>query len=389
MHIIALEFFPTALRGGKEISMMNVCHGLSQRGHTVSLVFVENGDLVPKYQSFCNQVVQTGNWYLYPKKVDSAFVLLKSVLTTVLALRSIKRKESLIYFDDYRYAFFAYLLSLLLRVPLALHFRYPSQTIFHRQHQIAFKGINQFIAVSNYTKNEWIQTGIVSSSKIDVVYNGIDPAIFIPAKNKLEAKLNFINSPGSKIISYIGRIDKVKNLETLIKAYAKLPEIYREQSHLLIAGRPVDHSSKKSGEEYKTSLEKLALTLGVSERVDFLGHLANPLALYQASDLTVLPSSYSEPFGRSIIESMACGVPVIASAVGGISEILSGEFEAHLFNPANDEELVLKMQDLLDWEVSNPLLGNKCRDYVEKNFTLERALVKIETLLMNMISEKK
>jgi len=82
--------------------------------------------------------------------------------------------------------------------------------------------------------------------------------------------------------------------------------------------------------EYQNSLEQLSKNLGIQECVKFLGHVTNTTSVYQISEVSVLPV-WSEPFGRTIIESMACGTPV-ASKTGGIPEILTGEFQNGLLS---------------------------------------------------------
>lgn len=106
-------------------------------------------------------------------------------------------------------------------------------------------------------------------------------------------------------------------------------------SRLLIAGKPV-----VQGEDYQKSLEQLSTELGIENQVAFLGHVSNATSVYCVSDDTVLPSKWSEPFRLVIVESMACGTAVVASRIGGISEILTGDcgaaaVEWHMVFPQN------------------------------------------------------
>ena len=107
-------------------------------------------------------------------------------------------------------------------------------------------------------------------------------------------------SSESRVISYVGRLDREKGVETLLKAFA-LVQKSNINAKLLIAGKPLS-----TQQEYKNFLEQLAVDLGIQESVNFLGQIANTASLYQASDVTVLPSLWSEPFGRTTIEAMAC-----------------------------------------------------------------------------------
>jgi glycosyltransferase involved in cell wall biosynthesis len=121
--------------------------------------------------------------------------------------------------------------------------------------------------------------------------------------------------------------------------------------------------------------------------VDFLGYIANIVSIYQISDVTVLPSVWSEPFGRTIIESMACGTPVVASRTGGIPEILTGEFESSLFEPKDERDLADKLNTIMNWRDTNTQLGERCRNHVLSKFTLDKMVDGIERVLLKVVKQ--
>ena len=129
-------------------------------------------------------------------------------------------------------------------------------------------------------------------------------------------------------------------------------------------------------------MEQLARSLGVEKQVRFLGHLSNPVPLYQISDITVLPSIWSEPFGRSIIESLACGAPVIASRVGGIPEILTGELADNLVTAKDEQALAKRISEVIDWRETDPGYGQRCSDHVFNKFSLESMISGVEKTLL-------
>jgi glycosyltransferase involved in cell wall biosynthesis len=147
---------------------------------------------------------------------------------------------------------------------------------------------------------------------------------------------------------------------------------------LLIAGKPL-----QSPESYGIELEQLSQTLGISDRVKFLGHVDTPIEIFHISDLAVLPSQWAEPFGRSIIESMMSGTPVIASRVGGIVEILSDEFSSGLFTARNIEDLTQTIEAHLHWRSNDPSLGDRVKAYAQRRFNLADKLDEIEKVLVN------
>ncbi len=168
-------------------------------------------------------------------------------------------------------------------------------------------------------------------------------------------------------------------METLIKAFALLAKT-GNSARLLIAGKPVTQ-----GEEYKKSLEQLVTDLGIEKDVDFLGYVADTTFVYQTSDATVLPSLWSEPFGRTVIESMACGTPVVASRTGGIPEILTGEFQSSLFETGNEQYLADTLNRIINWRDKDPQLGERCREHVLSKFTLDKMVDGIEKVLLKVV----
>ena len=184
-------------------------------------------------------------------------------------------------------------------------------------------------------------------------------------------------APGDRVICFVGRLDQMKGLGTLLRAFAQVLKNY-PQSQLLIAGQPL-----QSNESYRTELEQLSQTLGIGDRVKFLGHVDVPIEVFHVSDLTVLPSQWDEPFGRSIIESMMAGTPVIASRVGGIVEVLSDEFSSGLFTARDIGDLTQTIEAHLNWRSDNPGLGDRAKTYAQRRFNLADKLDDIEKILAN------
>ncbi|NEQ39104.1 MAG: glycosyltransferase family 4 protein [Okeania sp. SIO3I5] len=382
MDIIALITKPSSLLGGIERSTLDICLSLANRGHEVSLIYFEAGDLLEKYQKFCRKILKVKNLDVNKKQlIPSTIKFIGNILAVSQQLEIKEKKNTIIYVDHYNYCLFAAVLAWQNKLPSVFHLRISSLTKAPRKHLLGMKLIKQIISVSNQTKLDWVNTGI-QAEKISVVYNGINPDFFQPVPNLPEVRNKFNLAPEQKVISYIGRIDQEKGIEILIKSLSLLCQENRTNIKLLIAGRPVIHSSREVGEKYQRSLQELVVNLGIESHVEFLGHVGKPELIYQVSDLTVIPSVYSEPFGRTVIESMSCGVPVLGSKIGGIPEILTGEFARGLFTPGNSESLLIKLQEFLDWRVENPQLGERCRHHVINNFSLEKNVDGVEKVLL-------
>jgi glycosyltransferase involved in cell wall biosynthesis len=256
----------------------------------------------------------------------------------------------------------------------------PPSTFAEWQWNLGVKGVQQFIAVSNQTKLDWVKSGF-SEEKIEVVYNGINLAAYKPSVSLSAIRKEWNIPEDIRVISYVGRLDKEKGLETLIKAFALLLK-NGVNARLLIAGKPL-----LQGEEYKKSLDQLATDLGIEKYISFLGHVANTTSVYQVSDVTVLASRWSEPFGRTIIESMACGTPMVASRTGGIPESLTGEFQNGLFEPENEQDLSDTLSRIMNWRDKDPKLGERCREHILSKFTLEKMVDAVEKVLLKVVKQ--
>ncbi len=389
MHVIVLENQPSSTRGGQELNLIEITRGLSDRGHEVSLVYIQEGDLISEYQKFCDSINRINRYGFDRRKFNQIIDFFSSlaVLTNIPAT-----KNSVVFSNDYHFAFFGYLLALAKNIPFVCYLQIPPLH-FNTQRMMGLKGAKKYIAVSNKTKSDWVNLNL-KEEKIDVVYNGTNTDRFNIAQDFASLRRSWNIPENTRVISFVGRLDPEKGLESLIKAFALVVK-NGKKAKLLIAGRPVVHFSDLGkecsdiGEKYKQSLEQLATHLGVRERVEFLGHVSNTDAVYQVSDITVLPSLWSEPFGRVIIEAMACGTPVVGSRIGGIPEILTGEFQNGLFDAGDEKSLSETLSRIIDWRDENPQLGERCRQHILANFSIDSMVNGVEKVLVDVVNEGK
>jgi len=381
MHIIVLEQEPSSRRGGQEVVLFDFCRGLSQRGHSISLLYTQEGNLLKQYQEFCTHVVKVNLFTVYRKPY--VFRFLADIWQTAGKIST--TKDSIVLSNQYQDSLFGRALALYKSLPFVcyLHIlppKIPPSTFVEWQWFVGLKGVKQFIAVSNQTKLEWVKSGF-SESKIDLVYNGIDLEVYKTSSNFSITRKEWNIPEDTRVVSYIGRLDREKGLETLIRAFARLLKT-GTNTKLLIAGKTV-----LQGEEYKKSLEQLVTDLGIEKYVSFLGHVSNTTSVYQVSDVTVLASRWPDPFPRAIIESMACGTPVVASRIGGIPENLTGEFQNGLFESENEQDLADTLNRIINWRDKNPQLGERCREHVLSKFTIEKMVDGIEKVLLKVVKQ--
>ncbi len=156
--------------------------------------------------------------------------------------------------------------------------------------------------------------------RIRVVPAGVDLDMFRPGEQKRAR--DKLGLDGERILLYVGRMDAIKGLDVLIHSVAYM-ETPCNLKVLVIGGSKQDREFDKA--------QKLVNTLGVADKVDFLGtleHESMPL-YYQAADVCVVPSYY-ESFSLVALESMACGTPVVASRVGGLQTVVKDNRSGYL-----------------------------------------------------------
>jgi len=163
-----------------------------------------------------------------------------------------------------------------------------------------------------------------SLAPISVIPGGVDLERFRPL-DKAESRAS-IGVTESNVLLYVGRIQRLKGLEVLLRAFHEsLREDRLADSRLLIVGGLPSSTARRPSHESReiARLHNLTKRLGLADKVTFVGAIQQgqlPL-YYSAADLTVMPSSY-ESFGLVAVESLACGTPVVATRVGGLTTIV-------------------------------------------------------------------
>lgn len=211
------------------------------------------------------------------------------------------------------------------------------------------------ITPCNQYNRRWEERGGADSERIRTVYNGVDPHAFPEAGPE----------PEIPTLSWCGRIDPIKDLETLVRAYAFMREELPELRLRLFGPVPA------GCEEYKLRLEKLAAELGVSEGITYEGRIEDVARAYAAGSVVML-SSISEGFPFSIIEAMSCGRTTVSTDVGGVREAVG---DTGLVVPPREPETMARATlALLRDDERRAELGRMSRKRVVEKFTLHQSV---------------
>ncbi|MEU0391625.1 GT4 family glycosyltransferase PelF [Streptomyces sp. NPDC006208] len=201
----------------------------------------------------------------------------------------------------------------------------------------------------------WEERGGADPALIRTVYNGVDPAAFPPAGPE----------PGTPTLSWAGRVDPIKDLETLIRAFALVREEVPDARLRLFGGTP------RGGEAYRKRCEALAVELGHGDAVTFEGRVDDIRDAYAAGNVVML-SSISEGFPFTLIEAMSCGRATVSTDVGGVREAVG---DCGLVVPPREPAaMAAAALELLRDGPRRAVMGEGARRRVIEQFTLRQTV---------------
>lgn len=221
--------------------------------------------------------------------------------------------------------------------------------------------VSRFVTVSDDLRSWLVDQVGIPGEKVIHIMNGVDTERFAPAPDKGAAKERFGLNPDSFVAGTVGRLDPVKDQQTLVRAFASLCRGGGKRSDLLLIG---------SGPE-EGRLRRLAGELGVAESVHFMGERRDIPELLQAMDLFVLPS-IAEGISNTILEALACGLPVVATDVGGNPELLVENGTGSFFTVGDWDALSSHLGDYRDNPGRIATCGNCSRRHAVERFSLHQ-----------------
>ena len=226
------------------------------------------------------------------------------------------------------------------------------------------KLIDLFLAPSGWASQEtqayapWLQ-----HRRLEVLYNPIDTARFSPAAR------TSINESAPLRLGITGRLSRRKGQHILIQALGLLPHDLRARVQLDIAGEgPMEQE-----------LRALVRAANLTDSVRFVGFVTDVERFLQRLDLAIFPS-LADSFCLAAVEAMSCGLPVIASAVGGVQEIIDEGRSGLLVTPEDPEALAEALTRLCRDPSLRQELSRNARHEVEARFAVENIAAQFERL---------
>lgn len=268
-----------------------------------------------------------------------ALPLVWPIAAITLEIARLSRRHDVVYANSQKAFILSAIATAISRRRLVWHLHdIPDTTHFGKaqlklQVALANRRATRVVVPSKAVADGFIAAG-GRADLVRVVPNGVKPSLSILSKALQREKLGLPTGP---LVGVFSRLASWKGQHVLLQAIAALPHV-----SCIIAGDAL------FGEEaYAAELKTLVQTLGISDRVHFLGQRNDVPALMRAVDIAIHPSTSAEPFGLTIVESMFAGTPVIATAIGAVPDILDDGRAGTMVPPGDSVALCRAIEAVL------------------------------------------
>jgi glycosyltransferase involved in cell wall biosynthesis len=237
------------------------------------------------------------------------------------------------------------------------------------------------VVVNAGAVRDWLIADGYDAGRIVVIPNGVDLHRFHGPVDPAAVRAGLGLEADVPMVTVVSRVTRLKGLETFITAAALLVDRY-PRVRFVIAGEPAPGDGL-----YLASLRRLAVQLGVGERVVFAGLCREVPSLLAASTVVVMPS-LNEALSNSLLEAMAAAVPTVATRVGGTPEAMADGESGLLVPPGDVRALSSRVGQLLDDRQMAAALGRAARGVVEQRFSLPQMVAATEQLYEGRVRER-
>jgi sugar transferase (PEP-CTERM/EpsH1 system associated) len=245
--------------------------------------------------------------------------------------------------------------------------------------RLCYRLADRVFAVSRELKQEYVSALGISPDLFRVIYNGVATKLFFPSVEERDIQRRKLGiSPNTVVVGSVGRLDAVKDHATLLRA-AEIAVIQGTDLCVVLVG---------DGPQ-RAALEQLLQTMpALRSRVTFAGRTFEVAQWLRAFDIFVLPSLF-EGTSNTLLEAMSCGLPVVATRVGGNIELFEEDKSGLFFEVYDFQGLAAHLIRLAASPQLRQTLGEAARSHVEEVFPLEKMITNYSGMYAELLAGKK
>jgi glycosyltransferase involved in cell wall biosynthesis len=355
MHIGFIE--DTLLHGGTQIWVTEAVQAFIEKGQEVSLLAPE-GSWVVDQCSASGATITTYDWDGVAKEDEhNQKIWTDAISKCDVAICTVHPPR-----DDFHCSVFA--AHCIKDGKLDTHLIPKTGTIvpdYLREFYLPDESINSsVIAITDFTRQYLIETYKIPAEKVALIYQGTETERFRHSDSAWEESRGRYPLPkdASPVLGSIGSFEHRKGHPVLFEALSELVNDPLPNAHLMMVGDGPDEEM----------LRKRVQALGLARSVSFFPFTNEPNYVFERIDMTVLPSLYKEGLPNVLLESMAMGVPVVSSDIGGVSEIVLDGETGYLVEPGDVSALSDAIQKGWENQDTYQVMRIKARKLIERQF---------------------
>ncbi|GIW43744.1 MAG: glycosyl transferase [Candidatus Binatia bacterium] len=266
-----------------------------------------------------------------------------------------------------------------LRIPAICHVK-GFEKYSARERWIA-RRVAAIVSMTEAVREHCVRHGIVNDRHV-VIYDALDPRDFRPQREPAQVRAEWGIDPDAPVVGVVGNVQEWKGQIVFVEALAELARRVPEIRGLIVGG------VHRAGETYYRRLLQRARELGVEGRLIVTGYRADVPDIVAAMDVVVHTSVRPEPFGRVILEGMMCGRAVVASAAGGVPELIEHGKTGMLVPPGQPQALAHAVASLLGNRDLREEMGRLAKAWAEQRFSLHRHVRDFDQLYSSVLNER-
>jgi glycosyltransferase involved in cell wall biosynthesis len=243
--------------------------------------------------------------------------------------------------------------------------------------------VNAFIYISTAVGRAYRERGI-RAERGEVVHNPIDIEAFGRNYNVSELRAELGLDDQDRVVSNVGRLDWWKGHDDFLRAMAEVRGSQPNAKALIVGSA----DSTSQNQTYYRRLQQLVADLGLSDQVTFTGFRADIPRVMAASDVVVHSASEPEPFGRVVAEAMAAGRPVVATAAGGILDIVEDGVTGLLVPPKDVSSMAKAIEHFLQDREQARIISQRAQRRAQERFSVEQHVTAVQRIYQRILEQR-